>query len=109
MRFTHLRRTEGFLRSRTWVELDMKKLRHNTAVLRGLLPPGCELMPAVEADAYGHGALPVAKELNRLGIEAFCLATAGEGAALRWEGIRGVILVLSYTAPELFGLLSAMS
>lgn len=87
----------------------MKKLRHNTAVLRGLLPPGCELMPAVEADAYGHGALPVAKELNRLGIEAFCLATAGEGAALRWEGIRGVILVLSYTAPELFGLLSAMS
>jgi len=37
-------------------------------------------MPAVKANAYGHGAVLIAKELNRLGITAFCVATVTEGA-----------------------------
>ena len=84
---------------RAWIELDMDSLRHNAAVLRALLPPGCELMPAVKADAYGHGAAPIARELNRLGVQAFCVATAEEGAALRRQHIRGLILILGYTPP----------
>ncbi len=50
---------------RAWVELDREALAHNVAELRRLLPPHCTLMPAVKANAYGHGAVPMARELNR--------------------------------------------
>ncbi len=85
---------------RAWVELDREALAHNVAVLRRLLPPHCTLMPAVKANAYGHGAVPVARELNRLGLQAFCVATAQEGAELRAGGVQGEILVLGYTHPQ---------
>lgn len=84
----------------------MDALRHNVAVLRTLLPPGCELMPAVKANAYGHGAVPIAQELNRLGIHAFCVATVQEGVELRQNRILGKILILGYTHPRDFSLLS---
>lgn len=94
-----------FRRDRAWIELDMGALRHNVAVLRALLPPGCALMPAVKADAYGHGAVLIARELNRLGVRAFCVASAREGAQLRGSGVEGEILVLGYTHPQLIPLL----
>lgn len=60
---------------------------------------GQRLMPAVKANAYGHGAVPVARELNRMGIRSFCVATVAEGRELRCGGVRGEILVLGYTHP----------
>ncbi|MBC8536717.1 serine racemase VanT catalytic subunit [Feifania hominis] len=86
--------------ARAWTELSRAALRHNAALLRGLLPAGCELMPALKADAYGHGAAAVAGELAKMGVRAFCVATAREGAALRESGVRGVILVLGYTGEQ---------
>jgi len=56
-------------------------------------------MPAVKANAYGHGAVLIARELNALGVKAFCVASAGEGAELRENGVKGDILVLGYTHP----------
>ncbi len=85
---------------RAWIQLDMKALAENVAFLRSLLPEGCRLMPAVKADAYGHGAVPIARELNRLGVDAFCVATIAEGISLRRAGIQGEILILGYTPPE---------
>lgn len=90
---------------RAWIELDRNALRKNTETLRSLLPEGCELMPAVKADAYGHGAVLIARELNRLGIRAFCVACAKEGVQLRKHGIKGEILILGYTHPNQFPLL----
>ena len=87
-------------RSRAWTEVDLSCLQHNARVLRSCLPPGCELMPAVKADAYGHGAVPVARQLQAMGVGNFCVATAREGISLRRAGIRGEILVLGYTPPE---------
>lgn len=92
--------------ARSWVEIDLGNLRHNLEALSALLPEGCELMPAVKADAYGHGAAAVARELQRLGVGRFCVATAREGVELRWAGIRGEILVLGYTHPGDFALLN---
>ncbi|MCI8506763.1 MAG: serine racemase VanT catalytic subunit [Lachnospiraceae bacterium] len=91
---------------RAWIELDRRALLHNVEYLRGLAPGGCRLMPAVKANAYGHGALLLAKELNRLGIDSFCVACAAEGAKLRRQGITGEILILGYTHPSQFSLLS---
>ena len=85
---------------RAWVELDLQALAHNVNVLRSLLPPGCVLMPAVKANAYGHGAVPVARALNDLGVEAMCVACLSEGIELRQAGVRGEILILGYTRPE---------
>ena len=62
-------------------------------------------MPAVKANAYGHGAVLIAGALQDMGIDAFCVATAVEGAELRQAGIRGIILVLGYTDPDDFSLL----
>ncbi|MGI5978808.1 MAG: serine racemase VanT catalytic subunit [Oscillospiraceae bacterium] len=90
---------------RAWIELDMDKLRHNVEVLQKMLPHGCELMPAVKANAYGHGSVPIARELNRLGIRSFCVASIEEGIELRKHGIKGEILVLGYTHPAQFSLL----
>lgn len=75
----------------------MTALRHNVNYLRSLLPSGCSLMPALKANAYGHGAAAIGRELNRLGVNAFCVAAAEEGAELRRAGITGDILILGYT------------
>ena len=90
---------------RAWIELDRANLRHNVKVLQTLLPVGCELMPAVKANAYGHGANLISTELNAIGIVHFCVATVIEGEELRKNGITGEILILGYTAPEQFSLL----
>ncbi len=90
--------------SRAWTELDLGALERNTRRLQTQLPSGCRLMPAVKAEAYGHGALPVALRLQELGVEAFCVATAAEGARLRRGGVRGELLVLGAAQPADFPL-----
>lgn len=84
---------------RAWIEVDLSAVRENAAVLQGLLPVQCRLMAVVKADAYGHGAGPVCRALERAGVQAFAVATAAEGAALRKQGVRGTILVLGWTSP----------
>lgn len=99
------KREPAFCRGRAWIELDQKALRHNVGALRKLLPEDCELMPAVKTNAYGHGAVLISRELNRLDVNAFCVATVQEGAELRNNDITGTILVLGYTHPKDFLLL----
>lgn len=86
-------------KSRAWIELDMKHLAHNVAEFKRMLPEDCKMMPAVKANAYGHGASEMAGELQKLGIDAFCVASMEEGIELRRDGIKGEILVLGYTDP----------
>lgn len=87
-------------KARAWRELDLEALCHNADVLQSALAPGCKLMAVVKADAYGHGAVPVARTLQRQGVHAFAVACLSEGIALRRAGIWGTILILGCTAPE---------
>ncbi len=98
-------REAPFESGRAWIELDRRALEHNVLTLRALLPEGCALMPVLKANAYGHGAVPVAKAMNRMGINAFCVACLSEGIELRKNGVRGEILILGYTHPKQFSLL----
>ena len=75
----------------------MDHLKQNIESFQSLLPHGCKMMPAVKAEAYGHGAVPVARKLQSIGITDFCVASVEEGVELRKAGISGNILVLSYT------------
>lgn len=91
-----------YQKSRAWIELNIENLKHNVEQFRGLLPRDCALMPAVKANAYGHGAVLISKALQEHGVQSFCVASVTEGIELRNAGIEGEILVLSYTHPSQF-------
>ena len=65
--------------TRTWAEIDLDALEHNYRALRAMLPQGCRFTGLVKADAYGHGAVPVAKKLERLGADMLAVACVDEG------------------------------
>lgn len=92
-------------KGRAWIELDRDALRHNVSALRARLPEHGVLMPALKANAYGHGAVQMGKELNRLGVKSFCVACVAEGVELRRHHVQGDILILGYTHPSQFPLL----
>lgn len=91
-----------YQKGRAWIELNKENLYGNIQQFRLLLPSGCALMPAVKANAYGHGAALVAGALQEQGVSSFCVASAAEGIELRHAGILGEILVLGYTHPSQF-------
>ena len=83
----------------TWVEIDLAAVRHNVTVMAGLVRPA-EVMAIVKADAYGHGAVPVAEAALEAGARALGVALVEEGVRLRDAGIEAPILVLSEPAPD---------
>lgn len=104
-RLMESREKEDFKCGRAWIELNKSALRQNVTALRKRIPDECKLMPALKANAYGHGAVLIARELADMGVDAFCVASVEEGVELRRHGIKGEILILGYTHPELFHLL----
>lgn len=80
--------------SRTWAAVDLDAVAHNVRTLRALLPGRPAFMAVVKADAYGHGAVPVAQAATGAGAEWLGVATADEALDLRAAGIRSPILVL---------------
>ena len=70
----------------------------NLRLLGRLAGPGVPLRPVVKADAYGHGAVPIALALEAAGADGFCVAAIDEGLELRAGGVERPILVL-YPVP----------
>ena len=87
---------------RAWIGISRENLLHNTEKLQRLSGAGCALMPAVKANAYGHGDILVSRILQDEGIRDYCVASADEGIRLRQAGISGQILILGYTHPDGF-------
>jgi alanine racemase len=75
-----------------WIDLDA--LEFNFRALRKRVGADTSILAVVKADAYGHGAVPVAGTLERLGADGFGVAFAEEGMELRHGGISKPILVL---------------
>jgi alanine racemase len=84
----------------TIAEIDLSAIRDNLRAIRSLIGPAVEIIATVKADAYGHGAVPVARTLAAEGVKQFGVALVEEGAALREAGIAGEILVLGALLPE---------
>lgn len=87
---------------RAWISINRENLLHNTKELQRLSGAGCALMPAVKANAYGHGDVLVSRILQDAGIRDYCVASVDEGIRLRQAGISGQILILGYTHPDGF-------
>ena len=88
-------------KARTWAEVSLGDLEHNYRALRSCLEPGCRFLGVVKANAYGHGAVPVAKKLEELGAEYLAVACLDEAAQLRQAGVSAPILIFGATPPEL--------
>ena len=86
-----------------WAEIDLDALVSNLTVIRRLAGAGTAVHPVVKADAYGHGAIPVARALEAAGADGFCVAAFDEALALRLAGIQAPILVLYPIPPGLAG------
>jgi alanine racemase len=83
----------------TWAEIDLDAIAHNARLLKDRAGSGCELMVAVKANAYGHGAIPVSKAALAGGASRLAVSRTEEGIELRRAGIDAPILLLSYTLP----------
>jgi alanine racemase len=83
-----------------WLEIDLDRLAGNVAAIREALPGSTALEAVVKADAYGHGAVPVASAVLAAGARGLCVATLDEALELRVAGIRAPILVLFPVPPD---------
>ena len=76
-----------------WAEIDLDALNHNIKEILKLVPAE-KVMGVVKANAYGHGAGMVARELEAAGVKNFAVSNAYEALDLRFDGITGEVLIL---------------
>ena len=77
----------------TWAEISLPKLRRNYEYVRRIAGPR-RIMAVVKADAYGHGAVTIARTLAEAGADWFGVATVEEALELRAAGVKKPILLL---------------
>jgi len=114
MRQTHLRLESKFCHARlqdfapvrklcamrpAWLEIDLDALAHNFHLLKARAG-NAQVIGVVKANAYGHGAVEVGKELLRLGAWGLAVATTEEARQLREAGITARILLMGSLHPE---------
>ena len=86
---------------RLYLSIDLDAIRFNMESMHKNLKPGTKMLAVVKTDAYGHGAVAVAKEIEELDyLWGFAVATDEEAMILRHNGIDKPILVLGYTFSE---------
>ena len=85
-----------FHRSRTWVEVNLDIFKNNLKIIREHIGKSVKLLAVIKADAYGHGAIELAKICEENEVDHFAVACLQEGIKLRKAGIKKPILVLSY-------------
>ena len=78
----------------TEARISLGSIARNTHRLRQVIGPRVGIIAVVKADAYGHGAVRVARLLEGLGIQGFGVATVEEGVELRQAGVRAPVLIM---------------
>lgn len=93
---------------RVQANVDLSAIKHNILEIRKKLNENTKLMVVIKADAYGHGAVPLAKAIGNSGnIDYYGVAIIEEAVELREAGIDKPILVLGYTPKEQYDLVVA--
>lgn len=81
--------------------INLDAIIANLEQMKSNLDKDVKIVAVVKTDGYGHGAIPIAKELEKIPyVYGYATATVGESLALRREGIKKPILCLGYTFPE---------
>ena len=77
-----------------WIEIDLARLRRNLQLIRRDLPPHVQLLAVVKDEAYGHGAIDVARVALEEGATFLGVSTLEEAMHLRDAGITAPLLLL---------------
>lgn len=88
---------------RTQAKIDLDAVEYNYNNTRAKLPQGCKLLGVIKADAYGHGAVELARFLENK-CDFFGVACIEEAVELKKVGIKTPILILGYVAPAFYDL-----
>lgn len=87
--------------SRVHADINLDAVVHNMDAMHALTKPGTKIMAVIKTDGYGHGAIPIAREIEGLDyLYGFAVATAEEALILREDGAKKPILILGATFPE---------
>ena len=86
--------------ARVYAEVDLEALHYNMEQMHRKISPNTRIMGIIKADGYGHGAVPLGRELEGIDyVFGYGVATAEEAFILREAGLKKPILVLGYTFP----------
>lgn len=92
--------------ARTYVEIDLDAITNNICNMKKNIAEKTGMIGVIKTDGYGHGAVPIAHELERLDfMYGFAVATPEEAHILRMAGIEKPILILGYTFPYSYEML----
>ncbi|GHO43530.1 alanine racemase [Ktedonospora formicarum] len=80
----------------TWVEIDLSAIGNNVRRIREIVGPQVRILISLKADAYGHGAMKVARTVLHNGASMLGVATLSEAESLRDAGIDAPILIFGY-------------
>ena len=83
-----------------WAEINLSALRHNISAIKSRVAEGAKFCAVVKADAYGHGAVAVAREAVAQGADYLAVAVLSEAVKLREAGFTTPILILGPTQPQ---------
>ncbi len=84
----------------TWAEIDLEAIRHNLRAYLRHVGAGVQVIAVVKANAYGHGAVPVARAALEAGATYLGVHRLNEGIELRQAGIDAPVLLMGYTPPS---------
>lgn len=83
--------------------IDLNAYAHNLGIVKEMIPHACRILAVIKANAYGHGAYPIARRALAHGVYMLGVATVEEGASLREAGIEAPILVMVQIAEDAIG------
>jgi alanine racemase len=89
-----------FAPAMAWAEIDLKAVGYNFDAIKKAAGPKIKILCVVKAVAYGHGNIPIAKLLEKKGVDFFGISDIHEGIVLRKAGIKRPILMVENTLPE---------
>ncbi len=88
---------------RTYVTVDLDAVAYNFESMKKNIAPGIRMIAVIKADGYGHGAVPIAKEIEDYPyIWGFATAVPEEAIALRAGGIKKPILILGFVFEDYY-------
>ena len=85
---------------RVWAVIDLDAVWHNMDQMHNNLSDNIQMFGVIKADGYGHGAVQIGRELEKMDyVFGHAVATAEEAMILRRVGLQKPILILGYTFP----------
>ncbi len=86
--------------ARVYAEVNLDAIHYNMEQMRAGIAEGTKMLGVIKTDGYGHGSVPIARELEKLEyVYGYATATFEEARILQKSGIKKPILILGYVFP----------